>query len=611
MSSDFQTTAHDEPERSHASELPPRLGSSAPLDSSDHSYLPVVGMEDFSPEDRDPHPLGTPPLRRILQVTAILAVLAALIFVPPLVSMNHYRRQIASSISASLGRPVRIDSVTLNLLPIPGFTLQNFIVGEDPAYGSEPIIRANSVTATLRFRSLWRRRVEFSRIVLDAPSVNLVRLPDGRWNLQSILLQAAHVKAAPTAQRAAGEAPRFPYIEATDARVNVKFGSEKLPISLTEASFALWLPQPDRWNLRLNAHPTRTDTAATDTGTLRLEGSLGRGTQLRDVPINLTASWLNAPLGAVSWILLGHDAGIRGDLALRASATGTAGDSEVTSEFALSSVRRAEFVPDHTLSANVRCTAQATALFHRLDQIQCLWPSGQGGGGLTVEGTLPDVTEPTSARGEAMITNLPADTLLNALKAASARVDRNLHASGNAYGHIVYQEPAAAAAPVGKPSRRTRSLPPAPASNTGPSFSGTMGIRKADLALNGSVPFLDSDVSATLSADQLVLMPVPLNLGASAPAMLSVRLDRNGYTLRLTGPLLRSRLAQLAHSLPQFGDGLPASLVPAPASPDSNTPESVLRVDLDAVRTLNGGQTWVLTAPARPPVHRRVHRIQP
>jgi len=610
MDSEPQVMAHSEPERIRASGPPNASGFSAPSDVSDQSHLPVVGMEDFSPEDRDPRPLQTPPLRRVLQVIGILALLAALIFVPPLVSMNHYRRQIASSISASLGRPVRIDSVTLNLLPMPGFTLQNFIVGEDPAFGSEPIIRANSVSATLRFHSLWRRRVEFSRILLDAPSVNLVRLPDGRWNLQSILLRASHVRAAPTAQRAGGDTPRFPYIEATGARVNLKFGSEKLPISLTDATFALWLPQPDSWNLRLAGHPARTDTAATDTGMLRLEGSLGRGPQLNDIPINLTASWLNAPLGAASWIILGRDAGVRGELALRASAKGIAGDSAVTSQLELTSLRRAEFVPDHQLSADVHCTALATRLFHRLDQIRCLWPTGEEGGGLTVEGTLPDVTEPTSARGDAVLANMPADNLLNALKAASARVDRNLHASGNTYGHIVYGEPAAPVAHAGKPSRRARKPPPSLPVISAPTFSGTLGIKGAGLSLNGSRTFVNSDISATLSVDQLVLAPFPVNLGATSPALLGGHFDRSGSTLHLTGPLLRSHLAHLARSLPQFGDGLPASLL-LPPSREAKAPESVLRVDLDAVRTWHGGQTWTSSVPAKPAAHRRAHRAVP
>ena len=97
--------------------------------------------------------------RRFLFLWLAFAALVLLAIVPPLISVNRFQHRIATSISQSLGRPVHLDRVTLNLLPLPGFTLNNLVVDEDPAFGSEPIIRANSVRATLRIRSLWTKRV--------------------------------------------------------------------------------------------------------------------------------------------------------------------------------------------------------------------------------------------------------------------------------------------------------------------------------------------------------------------------------------------------------------------------------------------------------------------
>src|SRR5207302_234030 len=141
-------------------------------------------------------------LRQLLYLAFAALVVLLLVLLPPLISVNRYQKRIANAISDSLGRPVHLDRVSLNLLPLPGFS------------------------------PLWRRRVEFSTISFTDPSVNLVHLADGKWNLASILLHAAHIDAAPTAQRRAGSAPRFPYIEATGARVNLKFNQEKTPFSL-------------------------------------------------------------------------------------------------------------------------------------------------------------------------------------------------------------------------------------------------------------------------------------------------------------------------------------------------------------------------------------------
>ena len=237
-----------------------------------------------------------PHFRRLWLALVILVALLLLVFIPPYVNVNRYQKRITTSISESLGRPVHLDNVTLNLLPVPGFTLDNFVVSEDPAFGNEPTIRANSVHATLRVSSLWRRRVEFSTISLTEPSINLVHTAQGAWNVDSIFLQAAHLEAAPPRNRKPAPA-RFPYIEATGARLNLKLEQVKTPFSLTDSDFSLWLPDPQTWHFRITAHPTRTDLPVGSAGTLHLDGTLGRSSTFEQIPIDLHGEWRSAPLG--------------------------------------------------------------------------------------------------------------------------------------------------------------------------------------------------------------------------------------------------------------------------------------------------------------------------
>ncbi len=81
----------------------------------------------------------------VMMAVALILVLLLLAITPPLLNVSRYQRRIVTSMSESLGRPVHLDNVTLHLLPMPGFTLQNFVVSEDPAFGNEPTIRANEV----------------------------------------------------------------------------------------------------------------------------------------------------------------------------------------------------------------------------------------------------------------------------------------------------------------------------------------------------------------------------------------------------------------------------------------------------------------------------------
>ena len=189
-------------------------------------------------------------------LVAVVLLLAAAVL-PPLVNIGRYQRRIASSISTSLGRPVHMRGVHLRALPSPGIVMTDFEIEEDPAFGAEPSLKAPSVVAQLRLASLWRGRLEVGRIDLDEASINLVRDAAGRWNAGAILTKASTLQNAPTAQTHASAAPRFPYISATNARLNFKQGAEKTPFSLFNADLSMWLSAPDEWQLRLEAQPVR------------------------------------------------------------------------------------------------------------------------------------------------------------------------------------------------------------------------------------------------------------------------------------------------------------------------------------------------------------------
>lgn len=531
--------------------------------------------------------------REFLFLYGALATLVLLAILPPLVSLNRYQRRIARSIGDSLGRPVHLDRVTLNLLPLPGFTLENFVVDEDPAFGMEPIIRANTVTATLRVSSLWSRRVEFSRISFSEPSVNIVHTSDGKWNLDSILLQAARIDAAPTAQKKAGPAPRFPYIEAIGGRVNLKTDREKLPISLTDADFALWLPQPQQWHLRLKAHPTRTDTSVSDPGTVQVEGTLERATSLAQVPINLRGEWRAAPLGEVSRIVTGQDAGLRGDMTLAINLSGTIGRSALDAHLQLNDARRADFVPAEPMSFNLACTGTATNLFHSFERVHCDWPPRTTAATQVValDATLPDIRHLDTTRLQVAATEIPANTLVNWLHVASPRVPRDLLATGSLTGSLARESGSSNDPGTSSTGNQTwqgslllSNLSVAsPLSNLAPLAVPAMRIQSqpTDARLQ---PATRRRPAAPRSPG-FVLAPFAIDLGGKDPATLDGLFTADGYSLHLAGMVAEPRLLALAAALPQFGDGLADILPPDPTA-------SPTRLDLRSTRPWWGPQVW-------------------
>lgn len=531
--------------------------------------------------------------RRYRFLWLALLVLLLLAIVPPLISVNRYQRRIATSISQSLGRPVHLDRVNLNLLPLPGFTLTNLVVDEDPAFGSEPIIRANSVRVTLRLSSLWTRRIEFSTISFTDPSVNLVHLANGKWNLESILLQASHIQAAPTAQRRAGPAPRFPYIEATGARLNFKLDQEKIPLSFTNADFALWLPSPQQWRLRLEANPTRTDANLGSTGSIRVEGTLGRATSLARVPIHLQGEWRDAPLGGASWVLLGRDAGWRGNATLSVNVQGTIGDSAVEARLSASDARRASFVPRRTLNVEAECLGSATNLFHTFNNVRCTWPPSSSFGAqmLLLSGSMPDIRQPRMATADISIPGIPADTILDWLHVLNERIPNDVSMSGTLTGSLSYR-------PGHTPTHWNGEL-----LMTGSKLvsdkAGSQSFVSGNIALRSITPepaiphSRKKNAAPPPTGDAFVLGPLHLALGGKDPSTLEGRLDENGYILHLTGMVTSSRLLALGAALPPFGGGL------AKALPEGHA-TAPFHVDLTAARPWSGTQVWTSASPAAP-----------
>src|SRR6202453_578467 len=286
--------------------------------------------------------------RRLWLATAALGAPLAIIVVPPLVGISRYKSRIIHLMSESLGRPVRLSSVELRLFPLPGFVLTDLTVEEDPAYGAEPVLHAETVTASIRLLSLWRGRVEIGTISVDNASLNVVRTSEGRWNLDPLFRTAA-AKAQPAAggsELGRGAAP-LPYLEATNSRINFKRGAEKLPFSLVETDLSFWQEEPGDWRIRLRGQPARTDLSLdlADTGLVRLEATAQRASELRKVPLHVDLEWQEAQLGHLTRLVLGSDPGWRGDLTGELHLDGSLDAAQIRTRLRATGVHRAEFAP--------------------------------------------------------------------------------------------------------------------------------------------------------------------------------------------------------------------------------------------------------------------------
>jgi len=191
--------------------------------------------------------------------------------VPSYFSAERYRRRLEVGLEAVVHRPATFGSASFRLLPRPGFSLENVVVHEDPAFGPEPFARIDRVECDLRGRSLWRRRLDFARLRLERPSFNIVRNDRGDWNIESLLVRTGVAREKRVQSGAPAQSPFD--IEVDEARLNFKVGLTKKPLAVVDLRARMNLdPTRGRIRFRLSGNPIRTDLPYPAPGIVEFEG---------------------------------------------------------------------------------------------------------------------------------------------------------------------------------------------------------------------------------------------------------------------------------------------------------------------------------------------------
>ena len=536
----------------------PKFDPASPDDrvnAADAGVAPVLG-----PEANEPEEPGRISGSRHWLPLIIVILLALAIVVPPLFNIGRYQHRIAENISRSLGRPVHFSRITLRLLPRPGFDLDDFTVEEGPGFGPEPILHSSSVRAPVRLLSLWRGRLELARMALEEPSRNLVRNQEGRWNFASVMTQASQTQVAPTGQLRPSRSLRFPYIEASNARVNFKYGDEKQPFSFLNGDLSIWLEHPEEWQLRFKAQPVRTDMPlfASNTGLIRVEGSMRRAPSLGDIPLSLRAEWMHAPLGQLGRLFGGEDEGWRGELQVRSKLTGTPTKLLIKTTMQLDDLHRVEFAPDQSLSYAASCTGTYEKALLQLGDLACTVPLGNGHLALGGVLRLPDQAQGTQL--DFSLVDAPASGALDFLRLTRERITKDLTVSGEVNGHFALGYTQGQTNVSG--SAVTQQLSISAPGVHAPLALGEVHVATLDtnpLRVRGAKAAAGKAVGRAVAVTHasplnlplsLLLSPVKVDLGSSSPLIVDGVFNRETFLLHFGG---RGELAKMVPAIRDLG----------------------------------------------------------
>ena len=263
-------------------------------------------------------------------VALLIAAQVGVFFVARTHRVHGY---LIAHLERAFGRPVEVGHFSAQILPIPEVDADEVTIGENPAFGHEYFLRAEHMTASLRWIGLLRGHFEFGTMSLTRPSLILVRNAQGRWNLED-WLPPVNAKPGNTGisygpQQLALATNYLQKIEFDEGRVNFKYGEEKRPFAFTAVSGNVEQVSPGRWQLRLEAQPWRSGVTLQSSGILQVRGDVA-GTSARLQPAQIQLHWEKVSIADLFRLATGNDPGVRGEFALDGNASvgkGNPGDA--------------------------------------------------------------------------------------------------------------------------------------------------------------------------------------------------------------------------------------------------------------------------------------------
>src|SRR5260370_29555616 len=117
-------------------------------------------------------------------VAIVCLVIALQVGVSLLARAHRVHAYVVAHVERAFGREVEGASFGARILRSPQLDANEVTVGEDPSFGHEYFLRAEHLSAGLRWMGLLRGHFEFGTMSLGKPSLILVQNSEGRWSLE-------------------------------------------------------------------------------------------------------------------------------------------------------------------------------------------------------------------------------------------------------------------------------------------------------------------------------------------------------------------------------------------------------------------------------------------
>jgi hypothetical protein len=365
-------------------------------------------------------------LRRTLLIALAFVIAAGLL--APFLRADRLRPRIQAALEAALNRPVHITSpVHLNLFTGPGFSVDDVLIDDDPAAGIEPFAHVESLRARVRLTSLLRGKLAFSSLYLDSPSVNLVKMPAGGWNIQPMLEHGS-----------ASNSPHqhtVPDIKIRDGRLNLKFGDTKSVFYISGADVDIYPNENGDVVIRFSGAPARTDRGSMGLGQLSARGLLQSGPNGED-QLHMGLRLERTAIIEVARLFNGRDLGVHGFAVANAQLEGPLSNIAVTGDLNITDIHRWDLMPPKGEGWTLNYRGQLDMRAHHLE-VETVPAEGQVAP-VSVKLRLADYLAAPKWAASITFHDLPAAPLVETARHMGAPFPQGVQVEGKVQGAIGY-----------------------------------------------------------------------------------------------------------------------------------------------------------------------------
>jgi AsmA family len=357
----------------------------------------------------------------------LVAVVTAIGLLAPHWRADRLRPPIQAALESSLNRPVHIGAVHLNLFTGPGFTVDDVVIDDDPAAGIEPFAYVESIRARVGFMSIFSGKLAFSSLLLDTPSVNLVKMQSGPWNIQKLLDR--------TSQRNAAPRLAVPDIQIRDGRLNFKFGDTKSVFYINGADLDIYPNQNGDVVLRFSGAPARTDRGSQAFGLLTARGMLRSSANGED-QLNMGFHLERTAISELVRLFNARDMGVHGFTVANARLAGPLSHLEIAGDLNITDIHRWDLMPPKGEGWTLNYRGMLDMRSHNLD-VETIAAEGQTSP-VSIKLRVADYLSTPKWGASFMFRDLPAASLVETARHMGAPFPDGVQVEGKVDGGIGY-----------------------------------------------------------------------------------------------------------------------------------------------------------------------------